>query len=106
MEETVLVYTTWPDMGQAEAAGRTLIEARLCACVNILPGMIAVYAWQGAVERAEECVMILKTRRSLSLPLMEAVKEAHPYDTPAIFELPVGKVDPAYQAWISAETSG
>ena len=105
MQETVLVYTTWPSAGEAEAAGRRLVEAKLCACVNILPGMVSVYAWQGKVERAGEAVMLLKTRRERAPALMEAVKAAHPYDTPAILELPVTAIDPGYGAWIAVETS-
>ena len=106
MQETALVYTTWPSAGEAEAAGRALVEARLCACVNILPGMISVYSWEGKIERGEEVVMILKTRRALSSALMEAVKATHPYDTPAIVELPVSAIDPRFGAWIAAETAG
>ena len=104
MQETVLVYTTWPSAAEAETAGRAMVEARLCACVNILPGMISIYAWEGAVERSEEAVMILKTRRDLSASLMEAVRAAHPYATPAIIELPATAIDPRYGAWIAAET--
>src|SRR5579863_1718124 len=61
-QRAVFVYTTYPSIVEAERAGRTLVERRLCACVNILPGMISHYWWQGAIERAEEAVMIIKTR--------------------------------------------
>src|SRR5215510_2957732 len=64
MERAVLVYTTYPSVVEAERAGRALVERRLCACVNILPGMISHYWWQGVVERGEEVVMIIKTRSS------------------------------------------
>ena len=66
MERAVFVYTTYPSVVEAETAGNTLVTAGLAACVNILPGMISVYRWQGAVERAQEAVMIIKTRASLS----------------------------------------
>ena len=55
-------------MVEAERAGRALVERHLCACVNILPGMISHYRWEGAVERAEEVVMIIKTRAELAEP--------------------------------------
>lgn len=106
MQETVLVYTTWPSAEQAEAAGRRLVEQKLCACINILPGMVSVYAWEGKIERGEEAVMILKTARVRSAELMQAVRAAHPYDTPAIIELPVSSIDPAYGAWILGESEG
>ena len=54
MERAVFVYTTYPSIVEAERAGRALVERRLCACVNILPGMISYYWWEGAVERGEE----------------------------------------------------
>ena len=66
MERAVFVYTTYPSVVEAERAGRALVERRLCACVNILPGMISHYWWQGAIERGEEVVMIIKTRTSLA----------------------------------------
>jgi periplasmic divalent cation tolerance protein len=106
MEKTVFVYTTWPSPGEAEAAGRVLVERKLCACVNIIPGMTSLYSWQGRIERAEEAVMILKTQRGQVQPLMAAVKAAHPYDTPAIVELPAGAADPDFAAWIARETGG
>src|SRR5690242_3388425 len=100
MQDVVLVYTTWPSAQQAEAAGRRLVEQKLCACINILPGMVSVYAWEGKIERGEEAVMILKTAKARSAELMRAVREAHPYDTPAIIELAVSSADPRYAAWI------
>lgn len=106
MQGTVLVYTTWPSVEEAEAAGRGFVEEKLCACVNILPGMISVYAWQGQIERASEAVMLLKTRHERAPALMEAVRAAHPYDTPAILQLPVAAIDAGYAAWIHAETGG
>src|ERR1700678_4567661 len=104
MERAVLVYTTYPSIVEAEGAGRSLVERRLCACVNILPGMISLYWWQGAVERGEEVVMIIKTRASLAEAVRAAVKQTHSYDTPAILVLPPESVDPDYHAWIVAET--
>jgi periplasmic divalent cation tolerance protein len=105
MQEAVLVYTTWPSIGEAESAGRRLVEQKLCACVNILPGMVSVYAWEGGIERAEEAVMILKTAKARSAELMDALRAAHPYDVPAIIELPVSAIDPRYGAWILADSA-
>jgi len=104
MERAVFVYTTWPSIVEAEKAGNALVGARLAACVNILPGMISVYRWRGAVERAEEAVMIVKTRASLAEVVRASVKATHPYDTPAIVVLPVESIDERYFAWILAET--
>jgi periplasmic divalent cation tolerance protein len=100
MERAVFVYTTFPSVVEAEKAGNALVGAHLAACVNILPGMISVYRWQGAVERAEEAVMIVKTRASLAEAVRASVKATHPYDTPAIVVLPIESVDERYLAWI------
>jgi periplasmic divalent cation tolerance protein len=104
MERAVFVYTVWPSIVEAEKAGRAIVEKRLAACVNILPGMVSHYWWQGAVERAEEAVMILKTRASLADAVSEAVKAAHPYETPAIIVLPLESVERNYLGWLLAET--
>ena len=106
MERAVLVYTTWPSIVEAERAGRTIVERRLAACVNILPGMISHYWWEGKIERAEEAVMIVKTRAAIAEAVRAAVKELHSYTTPAIMVLPVESVDADYQAWIVKETGG
>jgi periplasmic divalent cation tolerance protein len=104
MDRAVFVYTTYPSLVEAETAGRSLVERRLAACVNILPGMVSHYRWQGAVERAEEAVMLIKTRSSLAEAVRAAVKDEHSYDTPAILVLPIESVDQTYLAWMLAET--
>jgi periplasmic divalent cation tolerance protein len=104
MERAVFVYTTWPTTVEAEAAGRALVERRLAACVNILPGMISLYRWQGKIERAEEAVMIVKTRASLAGAVSDQVRKLHSYDTPAILVLPLESVQENYLGWLMAET--
>src|SRR6202795_3573834 len=99
-ERAVFVYTTWPSIVEAEGAGRALVERRLCACVNILPGMVSLYWWQGAIERGEEVVMIIKTRAALAEDVCAAVKQMHSYTTPAILVLPIESVDADYHAWL------
>jgi periplasmic divalent cation tolerance protein len=104
MDRAVMLYTTFPSVVEAEKAGKALVEDRLAACVNIVPGMISHYRWQGAIERGEEAVMLIKTRASLAEPVRAAVRASHPYDTPAILVLPIESVDETYFAWIMAST--
>jgi periplasmic divalent cation tolerance protein len=106
MERAVLVYTTWPSVVEAEQAGRRIVERRLAACVNIVPGMISHYWWQGKIERAEEIVMLIKTRASLAAAVGAAVKELHAYATPCVMVLPVESADAGYHKWIVEETGG
>ena len=103
-QRAVFVYTTYPSIVEAEQAGRALVERRLCACVNILPGMVSLYWWQGKVERGEEVVMIVKTRAALAEAVRAAVKAMHSYTSPAILVLPIEDIDPDYRAWLMAET--
>lgn len=104
MERAVFVYMTYPSLVEAETAGRALVEQRLAACVNILPGMISHYAWEGAVERGEEIVMIIKTRASLADQVRAVAKEMHSYTTPAILVIPIESVDSSYLQWIFDST--
>ena len=103
-ERVVFVYTTYPSIVEAERIGGELVQRRLCACVNILPGMVSLYWWEGAIERGEEVVMIIKTRAALAEAVRQAVRQLHSYSTPAILVLPIESVDPNYNAWLMAET--
>ncbi len=100
MERAVLVYTTFPSLVEAEAVGKVIVERRLAACVNILPGMVSHYWWEGVVERAEEVVAIFKTRDSLAGAVSDAVLEHHSYTTPAVVVVPVESVERSYLGWL------
>lgn len=102
----VVVYSTHPDLESAERAARDLVEKRLAACVAILPQMISVYRWQGAIERANEVVLLAKTRATLAEAVMAALTKTHPYEVPALLVLSVEAASAAYGAWIEAETEG
>jgi periplasmic divalent cation tolerance protein len=104
MDRAVFVYTTWPSAVEAEKAGGALVERRLAACVNIFPNMVSIYRWEGKLERADEAVMIVKTRASLAADVEAAVKAAHPYSTPAILVMPLEAVEQHYLGWLLAET--
>jgi periplasmic divalent cation tolerance protein len=104
MERAVFVYTTWPSAVEAEQAGKAIVERRLAACVNIIPGMISHYWWEGKLERGEEVVAIFKTRASLAEAISDAVKELHAYTTPSIVVLPVESVEQNYLGWLLSET--
>ena len=103
-ERAVFVYTTYPSLVEAERIGKAVLERRLAACVNILPGMISHYWWEGAIERGEEVVMIIKTRASLADAVRAAVKELHSYTTPAILVLPIESGEAGYLDWLMKET--
>ncbi len=104
MDRAVFVYTTYPSAVEAEKAGRTIVHKRLAACANILPGMVSHYWWENTVERAEEAVVLFKTRASLADAVRDAIKESHSYATPGIVVIPLESVEPTYLKWMMAET--
>ena len=87
-ERPVLIYTTFPSLDDAKRVGDALVAARLAACVNMFPGMISIFEWQGAREEASEVAMIIKTRRSLTEAVLAETKRLHPYELPALLVLP------------------
>jgi periplasmic divalent cation tolerance protein len=104
MDRAVFVYTTFPTLVEAEAAAKVIVEQRLAACANILPGMIAHYRWQGKLERAEEVVAIFKTRASLADEVRQAVRDNHSYEVPAVAVIALESVDRDYFGWILDST--
>lgn len=106
MARAVFIYSTMPDAATAESIGRALVERRLAACVNIIPGMVSIYRWQNAVERGNELVMIVKTRAALADKASETIRTLHPYDTPVIAVIPLESVDSRTLAWLLDATAG
>lgn len=96
----IIVYTVVPVPEEAERIGKLLLERRLCACVNILPGMHSLYRWHEKVEHALECVMLIKTEAEQYAAVEALIKQEHPYEVPAIFSWPVERVLPEYEAWL------
>ena len=106
MTDVVLALTTVPDDASAEAIARTLVEERLAACVNLLPPMISIYSWQGAVERQAERQLVMKTTRARMAALEARLKQLHSYELPELIVLPVDGGGSDYLAWVAMQTSG
>ena len=100
------VYMTAGSPEEARSIGRTLVEERLAACVNILDGMNSLYWWEGAVQDEQETVLIAKTRAELLERLTERVKALHSYSCPCVVALPIEGGNPAFLQWIAEETEG
>lgn len=101
---SLLVYITTPTVEEAQQIGRLVVDERLAACANIMPGMQSIYRWQGQVQEAPETVLIIKTAESRYEALEARVKELHSYDTPCIVALAIDKAEPAYGRWIREQT--
>lgn len=104
--EVVVAVTTLPADADAEAFGETLVSERLAACVSVGAPMTSVYRWKGAVERASERQLVVKTVRE-KIPLLKSRLAAlHPYDVPELLVLPVLEGGEAYLAWVRECTAG
>lgn len=100
----LLVITNCPDEESANAIALAVVEARLAACVNILPRIQSVYRWQGAVESATEIPLFIKATAANYPALEKLIAERHPYDVPEIIALPIAQGLPAYLNWVAEET--
>jgi periplasmic divalent cation tolerance protein len=103
--DTLVVLTTLPSDGEAQALVRRLVEDRLVACGSVLGPVSSVYRWEGRVEEASETQVLLKTRRGRWPALLAAVEALHPYDVPELLAVPVALGLPAYVDWIGNETA-
>lgn len=96
---------TAPSFETAEGIARNLVEQKLAACVNILPGVRSIYAWKGEIQADEEVLLLNKTRAALFAErLAPAIKALHPYEVPEIIALPIEMGAADYLDWVGQET--
>jgi periplasmic divalent cation tolerance protein len=100
----VIVLVTVPDDEVANRLAHTLVTEKLAACVNVLPGVRSVYAWEGEICNEGELLCLLKTRRELFPAVRDRVLSLHPYQVPEIVALPLVEGDDAYLAWLRDNT--
>ena len=103
-DELVLVLCTVPDEATAEKLGKGLVEARLAACVNAIPGLKSYYRWQGKVEIDSEIQLLIKTRGGRFEELAAWIQANHPYDVPEIIAVAAERVSESYLAWAVEQT--
>ena len=103
MPETFIVFCTCSGEDEANTVARSLVEDRLAACVNILPGLTSIYRWQGKVESASEHLLFVKTTRE-RLPAVESrIRELHSYEVPEIIAVPAAAGSEKYLAWVQEQ---
>jgi len=103
MTDYIVVFVTAPEDEAADLA-KTLVEERLVACVNIVPGLRSIYWWQGKVEDQPEVLCIMKTRSNLFESLRDRVRELHSYEVEEIIALPILAGNLPYLDWIEENT--
>lgn len=105
VEEVLLVISTLPDQASAEKLARTLVDARLAACVNVLAPCVSIYRWRDAIEESAEIPVLIKTTSRRYDQLESALREHHPYELPEIVAVPLARGLPGYLGWVAAETA-
>jgi periplasmic divalent cation tolerance protein len=106
MTDKIVVFSTCASVEDAERIARGLVEGRLAACVNFMPGLRSIYRWRGKVEDAGEILLIIKSTRALFGALRAEIEKLHPYEVPEILAMPVLDGSEKYLAWLAAETGG
>jgi periplasmic divalent cation tolerance protein len=102
MGNPIIVLSTCGDEAEALKLARAVVEARLAACVNIMPPVRSIYRWEGKIESAEEFLLLVKTTDDRFAALREMITALHSYDTPEIIALPIVDGSEKYLAWLSA----
>ena len=97
----VIVLTTLPIDSDAERFASQLVEEKLAACVSVLPAMRSIYRWKGAVERADERQLLLKTSSTRLAALEAAIRARHPYEVPEFVVIPITGGSADYLSWLA-----
>lgn len=101
MSTPVIALSTVATREDAERIARALVERRLAACVNVVPGLLSVYRWKGEVAADAECLLVIKTARERVEELKSALVSMHPYELPELVVLPIDGGHAPYLAWLA-----
>lgn len=100
MTNKIVVLSTCASPEEADRLARSLVEQRLAACVNVIPGISSHYWWQGRLETAQECLLLVKSSRERFDQLRSVLEQAHSYEIPEVIALPVVDGSLNYLNWI------
>lgn len=106
MSDHCLVFSTVASAEDGERIARALVERRVAACVNVVPGLTSFYRWEGRVQQDEERLLVIKTRADRFEELRSVLVDLHPYEVPEVIALPITAGHPAYLSWLDASVSG
>jgi len=101
-QEAIAVVLCTVPTSHSELLARAVVEERLCACVNVVPGVRSFFMWQGKVDVADEQLLVIKTTADACELLQDRLAALHPYDVPEVIVLPVAAGLPAYLSWVMA----
>ena len=101
MNDLIIVFCTFPNLGKARETGTALAESQLAACVNLVPGVESIYRWEGKVETATEVLAVFKTTSGAWPRFESRLKELHPYEVPEIVAVKPEQVSEGYARWVT-----
>ena len=104
MTDALVVLVTTPTPERAAEIARALVDERLAACGNVVPGIRSIYRWEGKVQDDQEALLVLKTTRARFEALRDRVLALHPYQVPEVIALAIEAGSAPYLEWIAAET--
>ena len=104
--EPLVVLCTCPDEATAVRIARTLVEERLAACANALPGVVSIYRWQGELQDDREVLLLIKSNAGAWAALEARIRELHPYELPEVVAVPIVRGSAAYLSWLLSASSG
>lgn len=105
MKGYLIVLVTVSSSEEAETIAYALVEEKLAACVNIIPGLTSIFTWEGKLDRAAELLLVIKTRQERMKELIKTVKDLHSYSVPEIIALPIIGGSEDYLKWVDESTS-
>lgn len=100
----LIIFSTFPKRKDAERVAERLLEKRLAACCNLIPGLTSFFRWKGKKERCQEVLLLIKTEKRLFGKLRAFLRTHHPYDLPECIGVAITKGDHSYLKWIGEET--
>ncbi|MDD5449204.1 MAG: divalent-cation tolerance protein CutA [Candidatus Omnitrophica bacterium] len=100
----ITIFITASSRKEAEKIALSLLKKRLVACANIFGGVDSIFSWKGKIDKAEETLIILKTKRNLFKKIVLEVKKIHSYKTPEIIAAPIIEGSKDYLEWINRNT--
>ena len=103
MNEYVQVLTTTETKDDAEKIAETLVDKRMAGCVQIIGPITSIYRWKGKIEKAEEWLCQIKTKRELYNEVEETILKTHTYEMPEIVSIPIIAGSKKYLQWLNRE---
>jgi len=100
--EKIVVLVTTGSAQEAERIASLLLKERVAACVNVIAQVQSLFWWEGKIDRAQEVLLVVKTKKPLLERIIELVRENHSYDVPEVIALPITGGNPAYLEWIDS----